>query len=73
MHTYVSRDVINLPSFTLTLPSGPIYVGECKDNDRHGTGTNTSSDGRIHVGEWKDDKMHGTGTLLWRLVMATWR
>ena len=37
------------------------YVGEYKDDMRHGQGTFTWSDGRKYVGEWRDGKRHGKG------------
>ena len=47
---------------TLTAPSGDKYVGEFKDDKRHGQGTYTFADGDKYVGEYKDDKYHGQGT-----------
>ena len=38
-----------------------VYVGEEKDDKRHGQGTLTFSDGSKYVGEWKDGKEHGHG------------
>jgi len=38
------------------------YVGEEKDDKRHGQGTLTFSDGSNYVGEWKDGKYNGQGT-----------
>ena len=38
------------------------YVGEYKDDNRHGKGTMTFPDGTKFVGEWKDDKLNGKGT-----------
>ena len=46
---------------TLTTPHGQ-YVGEWKDNKKHGQGTYTWANGRKYVGEWKDNKRHGQGT-----------
>ena len=40
-----------------------VYVGEEKDDKRHGQGTLTFSDGSKYVGEWKDGKYNGQGTL----------
>jgi hypothetical protein len=48
---------------TFTYTNGSKYVGEWKDNDKHGQGTSTWADGNKYVGEWKDDKRHGQGTL----------
>ena len=51
---------------SLTLESGSKYVGEWKDDKRHGQGTYTFGTGKWegdkYVGEWKDDKKHGQGT-----------
>ena len=44
-----------------------VYVGEEKDDKRHGKGTLTFMDGSKYVGEWKgewkDREYHGQGTL----------
>ena len=45
-----------------TSASGQKYVGEFKDDERHGQGTNTWADGDKYVGEFKDGKRHGQGT-----------
>ena len=47
---------------TFTSLSGAKYVGEFKDDRKHGQGTITFPDGEKYVGEYKDDKMHGQGT-----------
>ena len=46
-----------------TFPDGTTYVGEWKNDKRHGQGTLTSLDGLTYVGEWKNDKTNGQGTL----------
>ncbi len=46
----------------LTFPNGHKYVGEFRDNKRHGQGTFTFANGDKYVGEFKDDKRHGQGT-----------
>jgi hypothetical protein len=38
-------------------PYGEKYVGEFKDGEYHGQGTETFSDGRKYVGKWKDGKL----------------
>jgi hypothetical protein len=38
------------------------YVGEWKNNDKHGQGTYTYADGDKYVGEYRDDKRTGKGT-----------
>ena len=48
---------------TFTYADGRKYVGEFKDDKKHGQGTLTVADGTKYVGEFKDDKMHGQGTL----------
>ena len=48
---------------TYTSPTGHKYVGEWKDDKRHGQGTLTSPNGDKYVGEWKDGKRHGQGTM----------
>ena len=35
---------------------GSKYVGEWKDDKRHGQGTKTYPDGGKYIGEWKDDE-----------------
>ena len=50
---------------TKTYTYGNKYVGEFKDNKRHGQGTYTWADGGKYVGEWKDNKRHGQGTYTW--------
>jgi len=42
--------------------SGWKYVGEWKDNKKHGQGTYTYAGGDKYVGEFRDDKYHGQGT-----------
>ena len=44
---------------------GNKYVGEYKDDKRHGKGTSTWANGDRYVGEFKDDKRHGKGTYTW--------
>ena len=38
------------------------YVGEWKDNKRHGQGTYTYANGDKYVGKWEDNTKHGQGT-----------
>ena len=47
---------------TYTSDNGEKYVGEWKDDKRHGQGTNTWASGEKYVGEFKDGKRHGQGT-----------
>jgi hypothetical protein len=49
---------------TRTWLTGEKYVGEFRDGNRNGYGTNTLA-GEIYVGEWKDDKGNGQGTMTW--------
>ena len=44
---------------------GHKYVGNLKDNKKHGQGTYTVANGAKYVGEWKGDKKHGQGTVTW--------
>ena len=44
---------------------GNEYVGEWKDDKRHGHGASTFADGDQHVGEYKDGKPHGQGAYTW--------
>ena len=48
--------------FGTYIVDGVKYVGEWKDNKKHGQGTFTSPDGVKYVGEYKDGKSHGQGT-----------
>ena len=50
---------------TFTFTSGNEYVGEWKDDKRHGYGTFRFVDGDQHVGEYKDGKPNGHGTYIW--------
>ena len=47
---------------TYTYANGAKYVGDFRDDKRHGQGTLTLPDGAKYVGEWKDNKRHGQGT-----------
>ena len=47
---------------TINLNNGDKYVGEFKDDKKHGQGTYTFSDGENYIGEYKDDIKHGQGT-----------
>ena len=42
--------------------NGDQYVGEFKDNKKHGQGTYTYANGAKYVGEYKDGDIHGQGT-----------
>jgi hypothetical protein len=46
---------------TLTSANGDKYVGEYRDDKRHGQGTSTYAKGDKYVGEFRDDKKHGQG------------
>ena len=47
---------------TYTFADGEKYVGEFKDDERHGQGTYTFASGNKYVGEYKDGNFHGQGT-----------
>ena len=47
---------------TFNYTSGNKYVGEWKDDKRHGQGTFTYAAGDKYVGEFKDNLFHGQGT-----------
>ncbi len=42
--------------------NGDKYVGEWKNNKKHGQGAYTFANGEKYVGEYKDGKTHGQGT-----------
>jgi len=46
--------------------NGYKYIGEWKDNKKHGQGTHTWANGDKYIGEWKGNKRHGQGTLTWK-------
>jgi hypothetical protein len=48
---------------SITFPSGQKYVGEFRDNKRHGQGAYTDSKGNIYVGEFREGKENGQGTI----------
>jgi hypothetical protein len=47
---------------TYTYDGGDKYVGEWKNNKKHGQGTYTSQAGSSYIGEYKNGKKHGQGT-----------
>ena len=47
---------------TFTYPDGNKYVGEWKNDKKHGQGTYAEADGSKYVGEWKDGIRYGQGT-----------
>jgi hypothetical protein len=46
---------------TFTWSDGRKYVGEYKNDQKHGNGTFEWPDGRKYIGDWKDGKQHGEG------------
>ena len=50
------------PLTEVTYSNGDKFVGEFKDDKRHGQGTYTFANGGKYVGEWKDGKSEGQGT-----------
>jgi hypothetical protein len=44
-----------------TFPLGEKYIGEFKDDRRHGFGTHTFADGRKYVGDFMQGRQHGQG------------
>ncbi len=47
---------------THTFANGDKYVGEWKEDKKHGQGTYTFASGAKYVGEYKEGKYHGQGT-----------
>lgn len=44
-------------------PDGKKYIGEYKDDLKHGIGKMEYPDGKIYEGEWEAGKRHGKGKL----------
>jgi len=60
----------------LETSDGRKYVGEFKDNKRHGQGTSTHVRGDKYVGEYKEDKKNGQGFYTWpdgSIYAGEWR
>ena len=49
----------------MTWDDGRKYVGEFKDDNRHGKGKYTWANGKIYEGGWKDGKQHGEGIFVY--------
>jgi len=47
---------------TYTFADGDKYVGEWRDDKRHGQGTYTFASGSKYVGEFRDSEKNGQGT-----------
>ena len=43
----------------MTYADGVKYIGDWKDDNKHGQGTVTWPNGDKYIGEWKNDKKHG--------------
>ena len=52
--------------------NGTKYIGEWKNNNRHGFGTYTWVSGSRYVGHYKNDKRHGFGTYTWKMETICW-
>ena len=52
------------PHKTVFFPNGPRYVGEWKDDLRHGKGCQFYKSGAKYEGDWAHDLRHGLG-ILW--------
>ena len=55
--------------------AGDKYLGDFKNNKKHGKGTYFWKNGNKYIGEWKNDKLHGTGTLTYKngkINKGTW-
>ena len=76
--TYTISDVLALPNCpsdlsakwnncfgTYTYDGGSRYVGDWKNNIKHGKGKLTYANGDEYVGLWKDDLKHGLGKYTW--------
>ena len=61
---------------TLTYPNGNKYVGEFRNNYRHGHFTVTYPNGDKYVGEYRHDQKNGQGTFIYadgRIKEGIWR
>jgi TPR repeat protein len=59
-----------------THPNGAEYVGEYRNNKRHGQGTFYFNTGNKYVGKWKDGKTHGKGIYTYadgRVQKGVWK
>jgi hypothetical protein len=60
-----ANDTIDRVLRTKTYANGNVYVGQMKDDKKHGHGKYTynsgSNKGNVYVGQWKDDKRDGRG------------
>jgi hypothetical protein len=43
--------------------TGDKYIGEWKNNKKHGKGTQIWMDGSNYIGEWQHNKRHGQGVM----------
>ena len=50
---------------THTWDNGDKYVGEWKDDKKHGKGKFTWASGNMYEGDWEDDNYHGKGKYTW--------
>ena len=57
--------VLGIDLGTTNWTNGRKYVGEFRDDKKHGQGTFTWEDGGKYVGEYRDNKSHGLGTHTW--------
>jgi len=61
---------------TLISPDGRKYVGDFRDDKRHGRGTTTFSNGDKYVGQFLYDVPHGEGRYHYKdgsVLVAQWR
>ena len=59
----------SLPKMVMTeikMPNGDVYVGEVKDNKKHGVGTYYYANGNRYEGHFLNDKMQGNGIFYWK-------
>ena len=49
---------------TYDFANGDRYVGQFKDDKKHGEGTFTLADGNKYIGQFRDGKRHGKGTAI---------
>ena len=56
------------PAGTYNFLDGGVYVGEWRENMRHGQGEYRFPSGAVYIGDWKEDKFWGKGKFWWAVI-----